>query len=558
MNFASHSVKNKSARQCASFSLNIEMTTGHFFAVLDFSSHDYANLEASLSAKLQTVAASFTSVSSFSPDLFLGFMAKEINNFVHNLAEQSGDAGLRCSAALIWLDSNELSCLVRGDTGVTIRNEAHELRLGDRSKPREPRLGANYLETPVSGEIETATLKEADVVFLMTSAVSDVFDKQQSETFDEHDAQAIADSLLQATQGIDADRAFVVITGPYSPALDAKSANQLRASLAALESRLNAMTSTGMKGDEAELTNVVTGRVEEKFGQTIAELKDHLSNKPSTLDFLELDEKVKSLGSALTGKAEKADVLELRRELHAAATSEPVQSRSGSLLLTALVLLALAAGAGFLGSWLALRRANTRAEVWSVKTSGSEIALRREDVSSEAVILAASHPLTAGEQKFSSFSDAQRYISTLNSVASAQPAASQTPTSSPAPESTAEIIIKPGDSLKKLAQVYNVPEEKIKNLNPEIRVWSAIQIGQKIVVPAALPTPSISPTPASDQTTAAPAAPGTTEITVGPGDSLNELARRFNTTAARLKELNPQMNWPRIHAGQKVTVPAGG
>ena len=204
MNFASHSVKNKSARQCASFSLNIEMPRGHFFAVLDFSSHDYANLDASLSAKLQTVAASFTSVSSFSPDLFLGFMAKEINNFVHNLAEHSGDSGLRCSAALIWLDSNELSCLVRGDTAVTIRNEAHELRLGDRSKPREPRLGANHLETPVSGEIETATLTEADVVFMMTTAVSDLFDKQASVSFEQTDAQSIADSLLQATRDVDA------------------------------------------------------------------------------------------------------------------------------------------------------------------------------------------------------------------------------------------------------------------------------------------------------------------------------------------------------------------
>jgi LysM repeat protein len=60
--------------------------------------------------------------------------------------------------------------------------------------------------------------------------------------------------------------------------------------------------------------------------------------------------------------------------------------------------------------------------------------------------------------------------------------------------------------------------------------------------------------PASPTRNTSPAS--TAEITVGPGDSLNELARRFNTTAGRLKELNPTFNWPRIQAGQQVIIPA--
>src|SRR6185436_18178976 len=118
----------------------------------------------------------------------------------------------------------------------------------------------------------------------------------------------------------------------------------------------------------------------------------------------------------------------------------------------------------------ALRRANTHPEVWSVKTSGNEISLRREDVNSDAITLHASHALPAAEQKFSSFSDAQRYIATVTSAAASS---SQMPTAvaSPSAESTAEITIKPGDSLKKIAQLYNVPEEKVKALNPEIKRW---------------------------------------------------------------------------------------
>jgi LysM repeat protein len=565
MNFASHSVKNKATRQCASFSLDIEMPKGHFFAVLDFTSHDYANLDASLTAKLQTIAGSFTSVSSFSADLFLGFMAKEINNFVHNLAEQSGGPALRCSAALSWLDGNTFSHLLRGDATISVRNGEHTTQI---ATVRGAKLGSEHFETPVSGEVETSTLKEDDVVFMMTNSVAEVF--VALPALNELDTEAMAASLLQSAEYASGDGAFVVISGPYAPPLDAVSANELRSTVAALEARLNALASAGTSGDETTLASV--RQIDDKFGQTIAELKEHLSNKPSTLDFLELDEKVKSLGSLLTGKAENAEVLDLRRELmkfdaaakeNAAVVAEPqvVQTRSGSLLTSALLLLVLAAGAGFLGSWLSLRRVNNRPEVWSVKTSGSEISLRREDVNSEAVTLSAGHALTAGEQKFSSFSDAQRYIASVTSMPSAQSSANQIPSaaaSSPAIESTAEITIKPGDSLKKIAKLYNVPEEKVKALNPEIKRWELIQSGQKVVVPSALPTASPSPTPTANETAATTTPAVSTEVTVGPGDSLNELARRFNTTAARLKELNPQMNWPRIHVGQKVTVPAGG
>jgi len=563
MNFASHSVKNKATRQRASFSLDIEMPKGHFFAVLDFSTHDYANLDASLASKLQTVASSFTSVSSFSADLFLGFMAKEINNFVHSLAEQSGGPELRCSAALCWLNDNALSHLLRGDATISVRNGE---RASEISTMRGAKLGSEHFEAPVSGEVEVTTLNEDDVVFIMTRAVSDLFAGHTMPADGELDAQATAESVLQSTESATGDRAFIVIRGPYAPPLDAVSANELRSSVAALESRLNALGSVGTSGSEAAVAAVVARQIDEQFGQTIAELKDHLSNKPSTLDFLELDEKLKSIQSLLTGKAESADVEELRRDLMksdstekaipVAALSEPevVPSRRGSLLPTALLLLALAAGAGFLGSWLALRRASTHPEVWSVKTSGNEISLRREDVNSEAISLPASHALPAAEQKFSSFSDAQRYIATINGPPALS---SETPSAaaSPSAESTSEITIKSGDSLKKIAQLYNVPEEKVKALNPEIKRWELIQTGQKVVVPSASPTATPSPSPAADQTAATSTTAEVTEVTVGPGDSLNELARRFNTTATRLKELNPQMNWPRIHVGQKVVVP---
>jgi LysM repeat protein len=575
MNFASQSVKNKSTRHSASFSLNVEMPKGHFFAVLDFTSHDFANLDASLTAKLQTIASSFTSVSSFSADLFLGFMAKEINNFVHNLAEQSGDSELRCSAALCLLGGNALSYLLSGDAVINVVNDQKTLQL-DESVVPEAKLGANHLETPLTADVQTATLQEPDIVFVMSKAAVERFAPHNmvSATATERDAQAIADGLSQATLAANDDRALIVIVGPYAPPLDAAAANDLRASLAALESRLdllaeNASTQTVV---DSAMPGVAAERVDQKFTQAIAELKDHLASKPSTLDFLELDEKVQGLTSLLAGKAQAEDLLELRRDVvkldqeskaqfetsSKAALATNSQTHPRSFIAIALLVLVVGLGAGFLGGWLALRRAAAPPEVWSVKTSGNEMSIRREDGKSGSITFESNHPLTTGEQRFSSFSDVQRYIATLSNA----PAPSQTGQGAtnavPAAEST-EVTIKPGDSLKKLAHQYNVAEEKVRALNPEIKRWETIHAGQKVIVPSVpsvSPTEALSPSPAAAQTSAALTPTGTTEVTVGPGDSLNELARRFNTTAARLKELNPQMNWPRIQTGQKVMVPS--
>ena len=110
-------------------------------------------------------------------------------------------------------------------------------------------------------------------------------------------------------------------------------------------------------------------------------------------------------------------------------------------------------------------------------------------------------------------------------------------------------MVQAGDSLKKLAQQYNVPEQTIMDLNPAVARWETIQPGQKIVVPA---TPAAAASPAA--TTGS--VPGTVEVIVGPGDSINRFAQRYGTTPARIRELNPQItNWTSIRTGQKVLLP---
>jgi LysM repeat protein len=345
----------------------------------------------------------------------------------------------------------------------------------------------------------------------------------------------------------------------------------------------------------------------ESFAEQLAELKDDLRNRAAAIDVLELDEKVKNLSAALAGKADTAAVLGLQRDLlklgmvsNAVRTSdetvaetrpsispaagEPVESAEDQVgilaqprhaeraftLKAALMVLVIALAAGFAGGWLASRRPRPVPEEWSVKTSGNQITISRKDGSNTGdVTLTAAQPLNStGQQTFSSFADVQRYIDTITTpetssvrtTESTQPASSADNTQ---PVPVTEIRVKSGDSLKRLAQAYNVPPEKLMELNPGITRWPLIRIGQKIVVPSSPATPTSAPvssglpTPADQSPAGESGASGasTTEVTVGAGDSLNELARRFNTTAERLKELNPRMNWPRIQRGQKVLVP---
>jgi LysM repeat protein len=602
MNFAFDYVKHKSKPQNDGFYFNIETPRGHFFTVLDFAPHDYANLNASLQGKLETIVSSFASVSSFSPDLFLGFLAKEINNFVHNLAEQSGDPELFCSAALCLLSGNQLSYFLCGDSQINILSNGFRRPLQADNEPdikALAQLGAENLENPLADHIKDTTLQEADVVLIMTRGVAEGLEQSPTDLSDLSvaDSQLICDSLMNASAASVADRTLVVISGPYQPA-EAAGVSELQQSIVALEAKIAALTENEERrsSDRGRSELILGAQLEQKFNEQVAELKEYLMAKAAAIDLLELDDKVKSLGATIAGKADTAEVLSLQRDVlklgltssdqaQKAVVAETIpeivpavtaaQPASAFTLNTALVVLLLALIAGFVGGWLGSRRPRTVPEVWSVKTTESQITIGRKDGTNRGIVtLNVTPPLKAtGEQTFSSFTDVQRYLQTIavpeNTPAPTSQNSQATPvTDNRAPAPVTEITIKPGDTLQRLAQVYKVPPEKLMELNPTVNRWPAIRIGQKIFVPSssssasvATPTPTpLSPTSAVSEQAAQPAeehAVGdTTEVRVGPGDSLNKMARRYNTTAAELKRLNPLTNWPRIQSGQKVLVPA--
>ena len=182
MKFSSDSIKLKSKAQNEDFCFDLETPRGHFFAVFDFSPHDYANLNATLKGKLETIVGSFVSLSRFSAELFLGFLAKEINNFLHNLGEQSGGPELLASGVLCLVSGNRLSYFLCGDVQLNVVNngrllplygpEAGESVSAKGTKAGIEQLGARNQEAPLTDVVQSFTLQDPDLVLVMTRGLS--------------------------------------------------------------------------------------------------------------------------------------------------------------------------------------------------------------------------------------------------------------------------------------------------------------------------------------------------------------------------------------------------
>lgn len=583
MKFAHDSLKLKSKVQNENFCFDIETAQGHFFAVLDFAPHDYANLNATLAGKLETVAGSFASLSKFSADLFLGFLAREINNFLHHLSAQSSGPEIFCSAALCLVEGSRLHYLICGDVRIDITGGRLLSLSGEASdeiealgnsttpgealvpKPRVDRLGDRKLETPLADQVQTFDLLDEDVVLIMTRGLEAGFDRRQLPRDlvnpGSPEPKLICEALMKASASSRDDRTVVVIAGPYEQDVNPLISDLTKA-IASLEARVNTLAESEasrvasrgvlespvsssqseqnidseIEALKAELAAKVAtedlAKVDEKLTTLIPALKTELAAKATKDDLAKFDEKLTTLIAALQGKAESTDVLGLKHDVSklsklASAPPAPLEAkyseestngwRRSSIGLLLLTILLVAVGAAFLGAWLQSRMFRRAPEV----------------VSNERASLP---PATSSPE---------------------QAVVTDQPTPNQPIEDVAEVTVKPGDSLRKFAERYNVPLETLKELNPSISNWNLIKTGQRIKVPAQ-PSASVTPTPAvAAAVPPDPANPsGTIEITVGPGDSLNRFAQRYNSTPQRLKELNPQVNWAAIRTGQKLLVPS--
>jgi LysM repeat protein len=108
-------------------------------------------------------------------------------------------------------------------------------------------------------------------------------------------------------------------------------------------------------------------------------------------------------------------------------------------------------------------------------------------------------------------------------------------------------IVARGDTLKALAARFGSTVESIMAANPAITNANVIYEGQRLTISSGPTTPPPStPPPASGQTYYAVK-----------GDTLRQIAAKFNTTVDAILRVNPQITNPNIiYIGQAITIPA--
>ena len=344
MKFWSDSIKLDSPSESENFYFDLETPRGHFFSVLDFVPHDYANLDATLKLKLETIVGSFDSVPKFSTDLFLGFLAKEINNFLYELGKQSEGPQLFCSAALCLINGNRLVYFLCGDvkanvldggrlhplvparaafpdSGVDAATEAGYHQLSDETERNEfDELGVRHWNAPLTGRLPACTLHDDEVILITTSGGEELFAQPEFSTtlpsLRLSDAKSICDAVMENSSASLAEMTLLVISGPYVPYLDPY-LRDLSRSFDSLEARVDALAASGQRMGAAPdlIEKTFEAELEHRINPQIDELKDALSRKANTIDVLELNEILKNLGLVLANKADTTALLSLERDI---------------------------------------------------------------------------------------------------------------------------------------------------------------------------------------------------------------------------------------------------
>ncbi len=147
---------------------------------------------------------------------------------------------------------------------------------------------------------------------------------------------------------------------------------------------------------------------------------------------------------------------------------------------------------------------------------------------------------------------------TLTSTPTFTPTATSTPTPAPTETATPEVttyIVQSGDTLSLIAAQFGVPVEAIMAANNLPN--HMIQVGQELVIPVEAPSPAASPPVSETPVAGSSPQPEPMTYVVQSGDSLSEIASRFDVTLDDLMEANDIVDPDSIREGQTLQIPGG-
>jgi LysM repeat protein len=142
---------------------------------------------------------------------------------------------------------------------------------------------------------------------------------------------------------------------------------------------------------------------------------------------------------------------------------------------------------------------------------------------------------------------------TFTATATATP--SPLPTETPTPQVTT-YVVRSGDTLSVIAGQFGVSVEEIMAANNLSDAM--IQVGQELLIPVEAPTPASSPEASQSPEAQATQVSDTATYVVQAGDSLSEIASRFNVSLAALMEANGISNPDTLREGQELVIPGVG
>ncbi len=136
-----------------------------------------------------------------------------------------------------------------------------------------------------------------------------------------------------------------------------------------------------------------------------------------------------------------------------------------------------------------------------------------------------------------------------------------------------EYVVRVGDSMWDIARAFGVTVEELRGLN-NLDANARIYAGEKIKIPgrpeatkpsdrrdskdeSAAPIPVLSQAPSTEGNGSGKSAPNIAIHKVRSGDSIWEIAKRYRTTAERIRVLNGLGRTSRIHVGQQLIVQDG-
>ena len=110
----------------------------------------------------------------------------------------------------------------------------------------------------------------------------------------------------------------------------------------------------------------------------------------------------------------------------------------------------------------------------------------------------------------------------------------------------ADVVVKPGETLGEIAERYGVSVNRLMQANG-IKDPTLVQIGQRLVIPGR----------GGSSGSGGGGSRNTGSYTVKSGETLGEIAQRYNTTAERLMQLNGISDPTQLQAGSRIAVPGG-